>query len=123
MNKPMKKKKERPSMLKQLTVSDGSSAKPKSTARISAIGSFIFVVILLLAIVGTAIMDSNGVPQVVSIPYLIILVLIGMYLMIAMQVASQWEKAVVLRLGNFRKLSGPGLFWIIPIVDSVVNWI
>jgi regulator of protease activity HflC (stomatin/prohibitin superfamily) len=123
MNKPMKKTKERPSMLKQLTVSDGSSAKQKSTARISAIGSFIFVVILLLAIVGAAIMDSNGMPQVVSIPYLIILVLIGIYLMIAMQVASQWEKAVVLRLGNFRKLSGPGFFWIIPIIDSVVNWI
>ncbi|HNS61850.1 MAG TPA: slipin family protein, partial [Anaerolineales bacterium] len=34
-----------------------------------------------------------------------------------------WEKAIVLRLGKFKKLAGPGLFWIIPIVDSIPTWI
>ncbi len=41
----------------------------------------------------------------------------------AMQVARQWEKAVVLRLGKFSGLKGPGLFWIIPIIDSITRWI
>ena len=41
----------------------------------------------------------------------------------SIQVARQWEKAVVLRLGNFQGLKGPGLFWIIPIVDSITRWI
>src|SRR5574341_397259 len=42
---------------------------------------------------------------------------------LAMKVASQWEKAVVLRLGRFRALRGPGLFWIVPIVDTIPSWI
>jgi regulator of protease activity HflC (stomatin/prohibitin superfamily) len=39
------------------------------------------------------------------------------------KVADQWSKAVVLRLGKFRSLEGPGLFLIIPIVDSIPYWI
>ena len=38
----------------------------------------------------------------------------------AIRVANQWERAVVLRLGRFDRLAGPGLFVIIPIVDAVV---
>ncbi|HEX6464727.1 MAG TPA: slipin family protein, partial [Vicinamibacterales bacterium] len=41
----------------------------------------------------------------------------------APQVASQWERAVVLRMGRFTGLRGPGLFWRIPFVDSVVAWV
>ena len=37
----------------------------------------------------------------------------------AVRVASAWERAVVLRLGKFRALRGPGLFGIIPIVDTI----
>jgi regulator of protease activity HflC (stomatin/prohibitin superfamily) len=39
------------------------------------------------------------------------------------KVAKQWERAVVLRLGRYIGLQGPGLFWIIPFVDSVSSWI
>lgn len=39
------------------------------------------------------------------------------------QVAAQWERAVVLRLGRFRTLKGPGLFFIIPIIDTVPYWV
>jgi len=41
----------------------------------------------------------------------------------AIKVADQWEKAVILRLGKFRALRGPGLFFIIPIIDSIPYWI
>jgi regulator of protease activity HflC (stomatin/prohibitin superfamily) len=41
----------------------------------------------------------------------------------AIQVADQWSKAVVLRLGNFRSLQGPGLFFIIPMIDTIPYWI
>jgi regulator of protease activity HflC (stomatin/prohibitin superfamily) len=41
----------------------------------------------------------------------------------AINVADQWEKAVVLRLGKFRALNGPGLFFIIPIIETVPYWI
>ena len=41
----------------------------------------------------------------------------------SIKVADQWEKVVVLRLGRFRSLEGPGLFFIIPIIESVAYWI
>jgi regulator of protease activity HflC (stomatin/prohibitin superfamily) len=41
----------------------------------------------------------------------------------AIKVANQWERAVVLRLGHFHSLKGPGLFCIIPIVDTIAYWI
>src|SRR5205085_5987873 len=41
----------------------------------------------------------------------------------AVKVASQWDRAIVLRLGRFRALRGPGLFFIIPIVDAVPYWV
>lgn len=50
-------------------------------------------------------------------------VLLGLFLGAAMQVARQWEKAIVLRFGKFRKAAGPGLFFIVPIVDSIAAWI
>jgi regulator of protease activity HflC (stomatin/prohibitin superfamily) len=48
---------------------------------------------------------------------------LSVYILFALKVASQWEKAVVLRLGKFHALRGPGLFWMIPIVDSIPSWI
>ena len=44
---------------------------------------------------------------------------VGVYLLFAIKVASQWERAAVLRLGRYRGLCGPGIFHIIPIVDSI----
>jgi regulator of protease activity HflC (stomatin/prohibitin superfamily) len=41
----------------------------------------------------------------------------------AVKVANQWERVVVLRLGRFRSLEGPGLFFIIPIIETVAYWI
>jgi regulator of protease activity HflC (stomatin/prohibitin superfamily) len=41
----------------------------------------------------------------------------------AIKVANQWNRAIVLRLGHFHSLRGPGLFFIIPIIDNVAYWI
>ena len=51
------------------------------------------------------------------------IVALGLVLMQAPRVAQQWERAVVLRLGRFIGLRGPGLFWLVPFVDRVVAWI
>jgi len=39
------------------------------------------------------------------------------------RIAQQWERGIVLRLGRYHALRGPGLFWVIPFVDSVSAWI
>jgi len=49
--------------------------------------------------------------------------LLGLLFAQSPKVARQWERAVVLRLGRYVGLRGPGLFWIIPFVDSVSAWI
>jgi hypothetical protein len=54
---------------------------------------------------------------------LVVLLLTGVVLMQAPRIAKQWERAVVLRLGRFVGLRGPGLFWIMPFVDTVSSWI
>ena len=41
----------------------------------------------------------------------------------AIQVADQWSKAVVLRLGKFRSLEGPGVFLIIPLIEAIPYWL
>ena len=48
---------------------------------------------------------------------------VGLLLSRAPKVARQWEHAVVLRLGKFIGLRGPGLFWIVPLIDTVTMWI
>jgi regulator of protease activity HflC (stomatin/prohibitin superfamily) len=49
--------------------------------------------------------------------------IVGLYMLFALKVADQWEKAVVLRFGRYSGLRGPGLFWIVPVVDRVAFWI
>ncbi|HEY0365080.1 MAG TPA: slipin family protein [Pyrinomonadaceae bacterium] len=49
--------------------------------------------------------------------------ILGLLLSHAPKVARQWDRAVVLRLGKYVGLRGPGLFWIIPFVDSVSAWV
>ncbi len=48
---------------------------------------------------------------------------VALYILFSWQIANQWEKAVVLRLGKFRGLYGPGLFWIVPVVDTIATWV
>jgi regulator of protease activity HflC (stomatin/prohibitin superfamily) len=41
----------------------------------------------------------------------------------AIKIANPWDKAVVLRLGQFHSLRGPGLFFILPVIDTIPYWI
>jgi regulator of protease activity HflC (stomatin/prohibitin superfamily) len=50
-------------------------------------------------------------------------ILLGLLTPLSLQMANQWEKAVVLRLGQLKAIRGPGLFLIMPFVDSVAVWI
>ena len=57
------------------------------------------------------------------IVYWAVFLIIGFYLLFAIKVAQQWEKAIVLRFGHFAGLKGPGLFWIVPIMEATPVWI
>ena len=48
-------------------------------------------------------------------------ILVAIIVLLSMKVASQWERVVILRLGKFDRLKGPGMFFIIPIVESIAQ--
>ena len=50
-------------------------------------------------------------------------IIVALLTLAAIRVADQWERVIVLRLGKYQSLQGPGLFFIIPIIDSVPYWI
>jgi regulator of protease activity HflC (stomatin/prohibitin superfamily) len=94
----------------------------KIDPHISGIAGFIFAIILIVAVLGAILMDGKVADWLIGI-FVLGLTLIGTYILYALRVASQWEKAVILRLGKFHKLAGPGWFWIIPILDTISSWI
>jgi regulator of protease activity HflC (stomatin/prohibitin superfamily) len=51
------------------------------------------------------------------------MLILGSYFLFALKIAAQWEKVVILRFGKFRRLAGPGMFWIIPIAETTARWI
>ena len=48
-----------------------------------------------------------------------LLTLVAAIVFAALKMARQWEQAVVLRAGKFLAVKGPGLFWIVPILDNI----
>lgn len=89
---------------------------------ISGVAVTMSIVFLVAAIMGGVIMDGRVDGRWIGL-YVIAMILIGIYMLFAIRVAAQWEKAIVLRLGKFLGLRGPGLFWVVPIVDTIPSWI
>jgi hypothetical protein len=83
----------------------------------------IFLVLFGAGIWGAVTLNTLGLPDWACTLVAIGFGLVAFYVLFALKVANQWEKAVVLRMGKFMGLKGPGAFWIIPIVDSVSAWI
>ncbi|MBB6109815.1 Regulator of protease activity HflC, stomatin/prohibitin superfamily [Mucilaginibacter lappiensis] len=54
---------------------------------------------------------------------LVLFLIISLFIANAVNIADQWEKAVVLRMGKYTGLRGPGIFFTIPIIDKVDNYI
>jgi SPFH domain / Band 7 family len=87
----------------------------QSGARMNVVSLLIFAVPFLIGL-----LMSIG----LSSPFGVIVgVLLGALGMLAPRVAKQWERAVVLRLGRYTGLRGPGLFWVIPLIDSVSTYV
>jgi regulator of protease activity HflC (stomatin/prohibitin superfamily) len=91
--------------------------------QISPLGLAAFLGFLILGSILAVSLRNAGQPDAVSGGALIISLLPGLYILFALRMASEWEKAVVLRAGKFMGLRGPGLFWLVPVVDSIPVWI
>jgi regulator of protease activity HflC (stomatin/prohibitin superfamily) len=90
---------------------------------IPPIAGLVFAVILIGAIKIALLLEVANVSDLTISAVVLALTGIATYMLFAIKVASQWEKVIVLRLGKFNGLKGPGLFWLIPIVDTAVMWV
>ena len=90
-------------------------AIPVNAPRLNVISLAIFIVAVAAAVIVGMQTDTAVAPTII--------ILAGLVLMQSPRVAQQWERGVVLRLGRFVGLRGPGLFWVVPFVDSVSSWI
>jgi len=101
-----------------------SARQPKlpDNVHVSGPGLSLALLLFVAAVVGAALMDGKVADLWIAV-FVVALYLVGFYILFALKIANQWERAVVLRLGKFLKLRGPGMFWILPIVDSTPVWI
>jgi regulator of protease activity HflC (stomatin/prohibitin superfamily) len=96
----------------------------KPDQHIPSVAGALFAICLLADFLGTLLMTKNGVTSDALIgAWNVAWILLGAYFLFWLKIASQWEKAVILRMGKFHKLAGPGLFWLLPFVDTLANWI
>jgi regulator of protease activity HflC (stomatin/prohibitin superfamily) len=83
--------------------------------QISGVGRLLFVICLLTGVVITAATKNPA--------GIIAGAVVGVYLLFAIKVVRQWEKAAVLRLGKYVGLRGPGIFHIVPIVETLSAYV
>jgi regulator of protease activity HflC (stomatin/prohibitin superfamily) len=86
----------------------------------SRLPTLVFFVILAGVVPAALIFQTHPIASVaIGIATLLAAIIVSS----AIRVAAPWDRAVVLRLGKFRALRGPGLFFIIPVIDTVPYWI
>ena len=96
-------------------IQTGSNVPATDMSRVNVVSAVVLIIPLLLGALATW-LTFNPAGVIVGL-------ILGLLLSHAPKVARQWERAVVLRLGKYVGLRGPGLFWIIPFVDSVSAWV
>jgi len=109
----------RPNIIKSLME---RKSMARAAQHISPIAALLFAVFVIVALYGSVTLGGH-LPNNLINAWVVVWMLIAFYMLFAVKVASQWEKVIVLRLGKFQGLKGPGLFWIIPIIDSAAAWI
>ena len=92
-----------------------SSLPAVETPRVNVVSAIALLTPILLGGLGFWLL-ANAAPLVIGI-------FLGLLLSQSPKIARQWERAVVLRLGRYVGLRGPGLFWIIPFIDTVSAWV
>ena len=95
----------------------------KKQSQINGVAVLAFIVLMLISTGAATWMAVEKIDAVWIVIQVLVLNFIGTYVLLAFKVAEQWEKAILLRLGRFIGLKGPGPFWIIPVFDTIPAWI
>ena len=88
----------------------------------SLFSGLIFVIIMVIGLLWARTVYSTtnvGETAIIAISAFIIAIIISS----AIKIAAAWDSAVILRLDQFKSLKGPGLFFIVSIIDNIPYWI
>jgi len=99
------------------------TTQAQAAARVSGVAVTAFVVTLGVYVALLLLLLDGGASDWLIGLVSLLMIGVALFFLLSLKIAAQWEKAVVLRLGRFRGLRGPGLFWIVPIIDVVSSWI
>jgi regulator of protease activity HflC (stomatin/prohibitin superfamily) len=92
-------------------------------SRVPAIAVLVWAIVEVAIVLLVGLLDWLGVGDLWIGLAVAGLSLLAFLILFSLKVADQWEKAVLLRYGRFRGLRGPGMFWIVPVVDRIPMWI
>jgi len=105
------------------SVEPAQSSNTQNTVQINALAGVIFTVFLALGIGGAIAMGTADISAIWIGVWFIVMFVLGLFFLFGLKIASQWQKVVLLHMGKYRGLRGPGLFWIIPLLESTPSWI
>jgi uncharacterized membrane protein YqiK len=88
-------------------------------ASLNWVAALVTAVVVIIGIGFNRLVEGTWEPQ--NIYIIIGTAIVAAICFFGIKIANQWERAVVLRLGRFRCLKGPGPFFIIPVIDSIVQ--
>ncbi|HEY46326.1 MAG TPA: slipin family protein [Anaerolineae bacterium] len=91
--------------------------------RVPGVAFAVWLILMTVSAVLAVWLQTSGVKSTWIGLLIVGINLVGLYVLFALKIADQWEKAIILRFGRFIGLRGPGLFWIVPVVDRIPAWI
>jgi regulator of protease activity HflC (stomatin/prohibitin superfamily) len=101
-------------ILNRLSKTDSDSSSTGGP-RVNVVSATVFAIPFLLGLIASLALGS---PASAVVGFFL-----GSLASFAPRVAKQWERAVVLRLGRYTGLRGPGLFWVVPLIDSIATYV
>jgi len=87
--------------------------------QISLVAGLAAVVVLILGFLVNRLIQGDW--RTFNIPVAVITIFLSIYVLLALKIAKEWERVVVLHLGKFSRLKGPGMFFIVPLIEGIAQ--
>jgi regulator of protease activity HflC (stomatin/prohibitin superfamily) len=112
----------------QYSLQGSSGATSPASSHTHPVAVFWFVIFLILALLsmfgGIASVDTaSGFLMIPGMIGFFVCLMLGITFMTCLKVADQWDRVIILRLGKFQRVQGPGMFVLLPFLDTVAKWI
>lgn len=98
--------------------------KEHAARQVQRAGTYVFNIVGAALVVGVGALVQFLVLPAMTIPWVLIAAgVVGLVLLLSLRIALQWDRAVVMRMGRFEALKGPGVFWLVPFVNQVARYV